>query len=256
MMTNTTMKIFFAALALYASSASAWSSETCKTKMEAKANTLETFSLIQHTLCKEGEAVVDAIVQSDQPYAKQQSKSPMKSLWDLHAKHVQTHLDASDKFLYPKLGNAFGFQQQKAAKVVQQSHKRINTQINDITDSLTKLEKSKDESSYQQSFQNTKEKLQQYQKSLVEESKIRSDCIVPPAQNTISKEEWSDLMKDYIAEGGVDLGSFIYFMTENKFRNEYLKAKGSPGFVWHVAFKSPFNKFQKRFSSQLKELEA
>lgn len=255
-----TAKLFLVGIALCKSTAAAWPSDSCKGKVDPKANKLETFSVIQNTLCQEGDAVVKAIVDLDDATTsdnkKKRQKSPVKSLWQMHAQHVESHLDASDKFLFPKLSTAFGFEKLKDAKVVQQSHKRIRHQIKDISQSISSLEKTKDDTSYQQTLQAVKSKLQQYPKVLQEETTLRANCILPSAQKSISKQDWGDLMREYIAAGGVNLGAMVHFMSEPTFRKEYLKAKGVPSFVWHVAFKGPYKKFQTQFSNQLKALEA
>ncbi|KAJ1451106.1 hypothetical protein M885DRAFT_530575 [Pelagophyceae sp. CCMP2097] len=53
-----------------------------------------------------------------------------------------------------------------------------------------------------------------------------------------------------------EMGSFIYFLTEAKFRNEFMKQEGIPFFVWYLDFKAKLNYYETNVAAQIDALKS
>lgn len=53
-----------------------------------------------------------------------------------------------------------------------------------------------------------------------------------------------------------EMGSFIYFLTETKFRNEFMKQEGIPFFVWYLDFEAKLHYYENEVVVQIDALKS
>lgn len=77
--------------------------------------------------------------------------------------------------------------------------------------------------------------FKQYATELRQHLKDEEEMALPLLRAYFSQDEFKDTGRRMGKEGG-HVGSFVYYIGEERFRNELMPKWGMPFFVWYVAF--------------------
>ena len=84
--------------------------------------------------------------------------------------------------------------------------------------------------------------------------KAEEDVAIPVMRAYFTEDEFKATGKRMGSEGG-HAGSFVYYITEEKFRNEVMPRWGIPFFVWYVAFGPAMKEYEQSVIFQRQALE-
>ena len=80
--------------------------------------------------------------------------------------------------------------------------------------------------------------LSSYEKTMLDHFDVEEKTALPLMRAYFGQEETSDLQRKVLEDAPENsMGALIHAMGEDRFRSEFMKERGIPFFVWHVAFK-------------------
>mmetsp|Transcript_16321 Transcript_16321/g.35442 ORF Transcript_16321/g.35442 Transcript_16321/m.35442 type:complete len:261 (+) Transcript_16321:127-909(+) len=152
----------------------------------------------------------------------------MKGWWDGHLAHATNHCEAEEQSYRPVLSERFTWPKEVET---------IHNQLDFVRDRVGKAvgELSCDDKATLSSLRNA---LSAYEKNMLAHFDVEERTALPLMRAYFGPEEISTLQRKMLEDAPENvMGALIYAMGADRFRSEFMKERGIPFFVWHVAFK-------------------
>jgi len=169
----------------------------------------------------------------------------LNETWDSHLEHVHSHHRNEDTILVPFVRTRYIYQEKLEA-----DHKELEQR-------LSKLEKMFHTLKIGSKADDLHEEWKQYEIMMLPHLKEEEETALPLLRAYFTPKEFLPVIQKIMKHGPkIEMGSFIYAMGVDKFRNEFMKNEGIPGFVWFVDFKAKYKYFLKKFHQNVENLKA
>jgi hypothetical protein len=208
----------------------------------------DTLVLIYEALYKEGAAlgtIVDKLKSSSDQIQDWQVSS-VRTLWDIHSNHMSKHLDITEGFLLPRLKQ---YMSTIPEQTIIDSQKNLRTHLSIIGKSVRTLDCNVN------GWVSLATVLDNYNSDLNIHFLGNTDAVLGQAKSAMTRFQWARTMQKYMEKGGVDMGSFIYFMGVETFREEWMSFCKLPKFLWGLYFKTGWQSFQDKWGRHVSALE-
>lgn len=168
----------------------------------------------------------------------------LKVAWSAHYEHIHAHHHNEDDIFFPALSERF-----KMDAKLSSAHETISYLMEEISSMVEKL-------SPGDTLTALLSRVEEYEKELLPHLTEEEEGGVLLMRAYFTPEEIAPLIQKVLANGPmVEMGSFIYYMTPEKFRNEFMKEQGIPFFVWYIDFKGRLNTFMDEFARPVEQLK-
>jgi len=169
----------------------------------------------------------------------------IKTMWSLHKEHIISHHDNEDKILTPFMKKRI-----KLPEKLESDHSIIITLIDAVTTAANNVNELG-------SFHRITSAFDSYAAALLPHLLEEERISLPLLRAYFSPHEVKpQIMKIMKNNTGIDTGSFVHYMTEEKIRNGFMKQESIPFFVWHLVFKTKHNFFLKNMKIQFDALQS
>ena len=168
----------------------------------------------------------------------------LKLAWSTHYDHIHAHHSNEDDLFFPVLSERI-----KMDAKLSSAHETILHLMKEISGMVEKLSPGDTLTALLTS-------VEEYEKELLPHLIEEEECGLLLMRAYFTYGEIAPLVQKIIANGPiVEIGSFIYYMTPDKFRNEFMKEQGIPFFVWYIDLKGSFNTFIDKFVGPIEQLK-
>lgn len=158
----------------------------------------------------------------------------LKEWWEKHVGHASDHC-RSEQTVYKTLIN------EKWPDIIDQTQDAMDSAQKKVTKSIAKLSVEKS------SLVAMHKTLITYEDMMLKNFGAEERTVLPLLQSNVSPEEMSQIQRKMLEEGHDNaMGALIYALSPDgtKFRNEFMKARNIPSFVWFVAFKGQLSHYK------------
>jgi hypothetical protein len=156
----------------------------------------------------------------------------IKTLWNAHEIFIHAHHGNEDIIMTPFLMTRI-----KLPDKLESDHKIVVDIMNDVKQSIDDLKEN-------DSLHLVLERLTSYQEALFPHLMEEENIALPLMRSYFTPKEVKPKVMEILSlEPSIAMGSFIYFMTEEVMRSDFMKQEGIPFFVWYIAFKKNYNKY-------------
>ena len=167
----------------------------------------------------------------------------IQKIWYEHKMHVLSHHENEDAKITPLLQNRI-----KLPEKLESDHKIVIDRISQVTDAIESLK----EGASVRAVQNL---LSIYEETMLPHLEEEELVALPLMFAYFEPEEISAVVMKF-SSTNAEVGSFVYYQTPEKFRNNFMKQEGIPGFIWHLHFKPKYNYFLEHMKKPLDALKA
>ena len=162
----------------------------------------------------------------------------LEAMWKHHRSHIVSHQTVEDEILQPALEERFRYPDKAAA-----GHAELEGLLTKIDQALQSVVRDKTRTSVQNLLTIS---FNDYRKAMLEHLHAEEALGVPLLRAYFTQAEFKPIGRTMGKTGGPP-GSFVYFMGEDKFRNDFMKRAGMPSFVWHMVFAPAVQEFRNDF---------
>jgi hypothetical protein len=167
----------------------------------------------------------------------------IKSVWKEHQTHVISHHTNEDDIMTPFMKERIVLPDK-----LEEDHKCIVDRMKSVSTCIESLKEG-------DSIDEVMNALFAYEAVLLPHLLEEEHVALPLCRAYFTpKEVRAKVMK--MSKGGpaVEMGSFIYYMTEDGFRKKFMKQEGIPSFVWWLVMKPKYRYFMKHVKEPLDAL--
>jgi len=165
--------------------------------------------------------------------------------WNSHLVHIHAHHRSEDAIMVPFLRTRYVYQEK-----LEDDHKELEECLKKLEDTFHSLKiGSKVGDLY--------EIWKDYEIMMLPHLKEEEETVLPLLHAYFTPQEFAPVIQEMLKDSPKnELGSFIHAMGVEKFRNEFMKNEGIPGFVWFVDFKAKYQYFLNTFHRNIENLKA
>ena len=167
--------------------------------------------------------------------------STIQSWWAGHVAHATNHCKAEEESYRPIMSERFVWPED-----VGSLHKKLDSLRDKVGKAVDNLNADK---STLLSFRAV---LSTYEKNMLEHFRVEETTALPLMRAYFTPEEISLVQKKVLEDAPENAtGALIHTMGADRFKSEFMKERGIPFFVWHVAFKSRLSNYQSDMVSKV-----
>mmetsp|Transcript_2498 Transcript_2498/g.2995 ORF Transcript_2498/g.2995 Transcript_2498/m.2995 type:complete len:273 (+) Transcript_2498:36-854(+) len=164
--------------------------------------------------------------------------------FDGHEKHASDHCQQVDDQLKPFCSTRFHWPEKE--EDTSQNHNALKEQRTKISILVKNLPNTVD------GFEELEKVWSTYQSILFNHLRTEEETYLPLYRAYFTSEEVGQLCRKIAEAGPLEAqGAMIYYMGEDKFRNDYMKQLGIPFFVWNLAFKKQLAYYKQEMESHI-----
>jgi hemerythrin-like domain-containing protein len=179
------------------------------------------------------------------PKTPQWAIESLDQVWKEHTVHVTGHHVNEDEITTPAMKTRIHLPDK-----LESDHEIVLQKVQAVTHGIHSLQELDPVTSVEQALLDYKDVLFPH---LLEEEEIA----LPLVRSYFSPEDWAPIQQEIVTKAKpIELGSFIYYQTEENFREKFMKQKGIPFFVWHLVFRNKYQYFLDNVKAHLDALEA
>ena len=170
----------------------------------------------------------------------QKNRGPLKE-WEavafrkVFAAHVETvlaHHHNEDEIFVPEVSKRFHYPE------------KLSSDHKGLIELLTTMEKEAKDVKEGKTVDGLLKSFLEYEKYMLPHLKEEEDIGLPLYRAYFTPKESADIEQKILAQAPIyELGSFIFYHTAERFRNEFMPENGIPFFVWYLAFNGHYKKF-------------
>jgi len=190
--------------------------------------------------------LIDAIKAMDQrnDHASELAIKSIQASWKEHVTHMHAHHGNEDDVLMPYLQTRI-----KLPEKLTSDHKTIVDLMNQVGEILDNLKEGV-------SLLGVLQAMIAYEETLRPHLEEEESICLPLLRAYFEPEELEPLMKKVMSKSpDIELGSFIYYMGKEDFRQKFMKTNKIPFFVWYLVFQSRYNYYAKHFKENVDSLK-
>lgn len=168
----------------------------------------------------------------------------IQKVWSEHDTHVHSHHENEDDIMTPFMKTRINLPQK-----LESDHEIVCDKINQVTEAVQGLAEGS-------SIVGVVFALKEYKEVLFPHLEEEEHIALPLLRSYFDPNEVGKQVQKIVGKSPkCELGSFIYYQTEDNFRNKFMKQEGIPFFVWYLAFKSAYKHFLDNTVSNLEALK-
>uniref|UniRef100_A0A7S0AED0 Hemerythrin-like domain-containing protein n=2 Tax=Minutocellus polymorphus TaxID=265543 RepID=A0A7S0AED0_9STRA len=166
--------------------------------------------------------------------------------WERHLDHVIDHCEAEEKMYRPLLSTRFIW-----PKEVETIHNQLDFVRDKVSKAVSELSLDK------ASLSALRNSLFAYEKNMLAHFVVEEKTILPMMRAYFPPNPEISTLQRQMLENAPDnvMGALIYAMGPDRFRSEFMKERGIPFFVWHVAFKGRLAHYESDMVSKVKAIK-
>jgi len=169
----------------------------------------------------------------------------IKEIWNLHLEHVHSHHRNEDVIFVPFARTRYIYQEK-----LEDDHKELEERFRKLGNIFQSLKIGSKVNDLYVEWKN-------YEIMMIPHLKEEEETVLPLLRAYFTPQEFAPIIQDIMKDSSkMETGSFIYAMGVKKFRNEFMKNEGIPGFVWFVFFKASYKYFLMKFHRNIENLKA
>lgn len=202
--------------------------------------------LAHNALRRELQDILEAVskLKAHHPKTPQWAIESLTRVWEEHTVHVKGHHVNEDEIATPAMKKRVHLPDK-----LESDHEIVLQKVQNVTHGIHSLQEHGPVTSVEQALLDYKDVLFPH---LLEEEEIA----LPLFRSYFSPEDWAPVQKKIIAEAKpIELGSLIYYQTEEIFREKFMKQEGIPFFIWHLVFRKQYQYFLDNVKAHLDALE-
>jgi iron-sulfur cluster repair protein YtfE (RIC family) len=158
--------------------------------------------------------------------------SSIQIVWKDHQIHVHSHHSNEDDIMFPFLRTRIN-----VPKKLEADHGTLLQYMENVNNIVIALKEG-------DTLERLQDSLFTYEEGMLPHLKEEEDIALPLMRAYFTPKEIGPKTQKIVdSSPDCELGSFIYYMTEHKFRSEFMKKEGIPSFVWFLVFKKKYQYF-------------
>lgn len=175
----------------------------------------------------------------------------IQTCWSNHEASVRDHCAREDSELIPFLSSRIDFSKDDET---QQEHEELTKQWDNLSKLVKGLSSSNDKV---KTLKDVNDCLEDYKALFLRHTDHEEQVGLVLMRAYFTMDEMGPLSRKLQEEApDFSTGALIYFMGEERFRNEFMKHNGIPFFVWHVGFKKYLQKYRTEMEEPLEALKS
>lgn len=202
--------------------------------------------LAHNSLRLELQDILEAVskLKSNNPQTPQWAIDSLSRVWQEHTIHVKGHHINEDEIATPAMKERIHLPDK-----LESDHEIVLQKVQNVTHAIQSLQE-------YDAVTNVEQALLEYKQVLLPHLLEEEEIALPLFRSYFTPEDWAPVQKKIVrkAKPG-ELGSFIYYQTEQQFREKFMKQEGIPFFVWHLLFRKKYQYFLDNVKAHLDALE-
>jgi len=169
----------------------------------------------------------------------------IKEWWDGHLAHAVDHCQAEEEMYRPLLSTRF---------VWPREMETIHNQLDFVRDKVSKAVSNLN--SDKATLSALRNAMAAYEKTLLAHFAVEERTALPLMRAYFPPNPEISALQRKMLEQAPDhaVGALIYAMGPQKFRNEFMRERAIPFFVWHVAFRGRFNRYEAEMVAKVRAI--
>ena len=192
-------------------------------------------SLIDRTETKDGDSAVP-----------KWTVDTLHTLWKKHELHASDHCMSEETMYKPLLGDNW-------PDAIDRTHIELSSMQKQVKKAVDKLSKDRF------SLKAVHDSLLKYKETMLNHLELEEKTVLPLLQANFNPEEVSQMQRKMLEEGNENaMGALIYAMSSDgsRFRNEFMKPRNIPSFVWFVTFKRQLSHYKDTVVAKVEAIES
>jgi len=170
----------------------------------------------------------------------------VKKVWSAHHSHVKSHHANEEDIMVPFMETRC----RMPPRIMESQHLAISDSIYNVTNAVNKLEVGASLIYVHAAFQGYTHVILPH---LEEEEKISLPLL---RAYFTPKEAKTPTLKIFVKGIPIEKGSFVHYMSEEKFREGFMKQEAIPYLIWLVVFKPKYQHYLKHVICHIDALKA
>ena len=199
-----------------------------------------------NALRRELEDILKAVskLKTHHPKTPQWAIESLHRVWSAHTVHVKGHHMNEDNIANPAMKKRINLPDK-----LESDHEDVMEKVENITNAINALEEN-------DSIDKVENAILEYKNVLIPHLLEEEEIALPLFRSYFSPQEWIPVQREIMKKAKpIELGSFIYYQTEQHFREKFMKQEGIPFFVWQLVLRSKYQYFLNHVKAHLDALE-
>ena len=166
-------------------------------------------------------------------------------IWMMHQKHMLSHHENEEVIVAPFMGKRC----RAPAEIMGDQHSSLVNKLNTVTSAMDKLPTDV-------KLSHIIALVEDYQTDVLHHFEIEERISLLLLRAYFTPKEVKPMsMKISTSTNKVEGGSFVHYMSEDKFRNVFMKQEQIPGFVWTLVFGPKYRWFLRNMAQPLEAMK-